>query len=464
MRIIPRGFFIILCTLVFGALNSCTLETENQQNYNPQQLDPVIEQILSEISAKHINDNINRLASFHTRHTLSETESNEVGIGAARRWIKAEMEKYSQKSGGRLQVEFDSYIQEPTGALPEEVEIVNIVATLPGTQPESKERVYVVSGHYDSRATDLMDAEIYAPGANDDASGTASVMELARVMSHYEFDATLVFMAVAGEEQGLFGAQHFAQSARANNINIAGMITNDIIGSSTAEDGSVHDKTIRLFAEGIPPEREVSDEAMAYLRTGGENDMPPRQLARNIKEVAENYLPDLDINIIYRRDRYLRGGDHIAFLEEGYPAVRFSEPNENFRHQHQDVREEDGVQYGDLPEYVDYDYVAQATKVNASALANLAKAPATPGQPGMNTSSLDNSTTLRWQPNTEPTLDGYEIVWRETSSPVWQHSKFVGDTNSYTIEGYSKDNYLFGIRSVGKGGHISPAAYPLPYR
>lgn len=440
------------------------METEEHPQDKQHQLDPDIEQILNEISAGRIEFIINRLVDFHTRHTLSETESDKVGIGAARRWIKAEFESYSRDSGGRLQVEFDSYMQEPTGRIPHEVEIVNVVATLPGTRPESADRIYVVSGHYDSRATDPLDAESFAPGANDDASGTAAVMEMARVMSNYEFDATLVFMAVAGEEQGLFGARHFARNAKADNQNIAGMITNDIIGSSKAEGGSVHDKTVRLFADGIPPERELSDEVLTYLRTGGENDLPSRQLARSIKEVSERYLPEMDVNIIYRRDRYLRGGDHIPFLQEGYPAIRFSEPNEDFRHQHQDVRVEDGIRYGDLPEFVDFEYVARVARVNASALANLARAPAVPKAAGMDISRLENDTRLRWEPNTEPDIAGYEIVWRETTSPYWQYSEFAGDTTNYTVKGFSKDNYLFGIRAVSRGGHVSPAAYPFPFR
>ncbi|MEX2633022.1 MAG: M20/M25/M40 family metallo-hydrolase [Balneolales bacterium] len=436
---------------------------DKPKNELDRTLDPEIQQILREISSDRIRSNIIQLVDFHTRHTLSETQSDQVGIGAARRWILSELEKYSEDSGGRLQVKFQSYMQRPTERIPQEVEIVNVVATLPGVSPESKDRIYIVSGHYDSRASDLMDAEIFAPGANDDASGTAAMMEMARVMSRYEFDATIIFMAVAGEEQGLFGARHFAEEAKLNNLEIGGMITNDIIGSSISDNGAIYKNTVRLFAEGIPPNHENSSIVLAYINTGGENDLPTRQLARNIKETSEGYLPNMNVNIIYRRDRYLRGGDHIPFLEEGYPAVRFTEPNEDFRYQHQDVRNEDDVQYGDLLNYIDFEYIAQVTKVNAAGLANLAKAPATPKNAGISISQLENNTTLRWQTNTEPNLAGYAIVWRETTSPVWQYSKFVEDTNTVTIEKVSKDNYIFGVSAVSKGGHISPAAYPLPY-
>ncbi|HET9529698.1 MAG TPA: M28 family peptidase, partial [Blastocatellia bacterium] len=330
------------------------------QKDNPtNRVNPQIQRIVREVSASNIEAIIKKLAGFHTRHTLSETESDTVGIGAARRWMKAELERYSRESGGRLVVEFDEFTQKPGGRFAKEVQIVNVVATLPGRQPESKDRIYVVSGHYDSRASNVMDATSAAPGANDDASGTAAVMEMARVCSKYDFDATLVFMAVAAEEQGLNGSTHWAEMAKQKNLNVAGMITNDIIGSSRAEDGRVDNTHVRLFAEGVPPVRELSDEMRTLLRTGGENDVPARQLARYIKEMGEKYVPGMNVTVIYRRDRYLRGGDHSPFLDRGYPAVRMTEPNEDFRHQHQNVRVENGVQYGDLPEFVDYQYVAQ---------------------------------------------------------------------------------------------------------
>src|SRR5699024_2656326 len=349
--------------------------------------------------------------------------------------------------------------------LKEPTEIVNVIAMLPGTQLESKERLYVVSGHYDSRVSDVMNDSSYAPGANDDASGTAAVMELARVLSQHSFDATIIFMAVAGEEQGLLGASHYARNAADKNLNIAAMFTNDIIGNTiNSFDGSIHDQEVRVFAQGIPAGDSLSRHQQIMLATGGENDTPPRQLGRFIHRMAREHLSDFKVNLIYRRDRYLRGGDHIPFLDQGYPAIRFSEVHEYYSRQHQDVKKVDGVQYGDLPQFVDYAYVAQVTRLNAASLITLANAPARPENVGVDVSKLENNTTLLWEENSEPDLKGYEIVWRRTNQPFWEYAAFAGDTTRYTVKGVSKDNYLFGLRSVDQYGYKSPAVYPLPVR
>lgn len=420
-----------------------------------------IPSILSEIRPDSIKASIQTLADFHTRHTLSDTLSDTRGIGAARRWIYSTLSRYSTQSGGRLNVSYHRFTQAPGRRVPQATEIVNVVAVLPGSAPASKDRILVVSGHYDSICGSQSDAECYAPGANDDASGTAAVMELARVMSKYQFDATIVFMAVAGEEQGLYGAYGWAEQALRDSLDIQAMFTNDIIGSPVAADGSKEPFRVRLFADGIPPLRENSVMVQAYLRTGGENDLPSRQLARHIVEVNQTYFPAMKVDMIYRRDRYLRGGDHIAFLEKGYAAVRFSEPNENYAHQHQNVRVEDGVQYGDLPEFVDAEYVARVARVNAVALAATANAPASPSNVRMDLRGLTNSTTIRWAANAEPDLAGYRIVWRETTSPVWQHRTDVGLITEATLP-YSKDNFIFGVQAVNTRGYVSPAVYPLP--
>jgi hypothetical protein len=426
--------------------------------------DPTIHSIVSEISAARIESNIKTLVGFHTRNTLSDTESKTTGIGAARRWIKSEFDRYSQDSGGRLQVAVDEFTQPPGRRNPKPVDVVNVVATLPGSQAESRDRLYVVSGHYDSRVSNVMDVTSFAPGADDDASGTAAVMEMARVMSKHQFNATLVFMAVAGEEQGLFGSTHWAQMAKDKHLDIQGMITNDIIGSSRADDGKIDNHHVRLFAEGLPPAAQLTDELRTLIRTGGENDTPTRELARKIREVAEQYVSGMEVTIIYRLDRFLRGGDHSPFVDRGYPAVRLTEPNETYRHQHQDVRQVDGVQYGDLPEFDDYNYIAQVTRVNAAALANLALAPASPKNVEVETARLENDTSLKWDAGREPDLTGYNIVWRETTAPFWQHRVFAGNVTTYTVKGISKDNYIFGVEAVGKNGTASPAVYPKPNR
>jgi hypothetical protein len=321
-----------------------------------------------------------------------------------------------------------------------------------------------VSGHYDSMPTLPTDGETDAPGANDDASGTAASMELACVMSKYQFDSTIVFMAVAGEEQGLLGARDWATKAKARNANIAGMITNDIIGNTKGADGTEIRDRVRLFAEGVPAQNPLPDEVMTALRTGGENDLPTRQLARHIKSSADKYLKDIKVDLIYRRDRYLRGGDHMPFLELGYAAVRMTEPIEDWRHQHQNPRVENGVRFGDHPEFVDFDFVAKVTRVNAVALTTLANAPARPSEVQMETLQLENDTTLRWKANTEPDLAGYKIVWRETTAPFWQWSQDVGNVTRATVKKMSKDNFIFGLVAVDKDGNESPASYPTPLR
>ncbi|MEP7248493.1 MAG: M28 family metallopeptidase [Spartobacteria bacterium] len=425
-------------------------------------LNPQIAGVVKEISAQNIEASIRKLVSFGTRHTLSETESETRGIGAARRWLQAEFQRYAKDSGGRLQVTMDEFLQPPTERNPELVQVVNVVATLLGAQPEAKDRIYVVSGHYDSRASDPLNATADAPGANDDASGVAAVLELARVMSKQKWDATIVFMAVAGEEQGLFGSTHWANKAKEKKWNVAGMITNDIIGSSHGEDGAVDNQHVRLFAEGVPPLSQMPDAWRKQIQTGGENDSPTRELARFIKTTGERYVTGMTVNLIYRKDRYLRGGDHSPFLEAGFPAVRMTEPNEDFRHQHQDVRKEGEVQYGDLPEFDDFAYIAQVARINAASLGALALAPSVPTGAEIETKELTNDTTLHWQANPEPDVAGYEVVWRETTAPLWQHQADAGKVTRYTVPKVSKDNFLFGVSAVDQDGNRSPAIYPAP--
>ena len=423
--------------------------------------DPAIQKMVNEVSAETIEEYIRKLASFGTRNTLSAQDDPKRGIGAARDWIYAEFQKISKDCGDCLVVEKQSFTQPKAARIPEPTVLTNVVATLRGTT--DPDRIYVVSGHYDSMCSSPTDGQCDAPGANDDASGTAAVIELARVMSGSKFDATIIFMAVAGEEQGLLGAAYFAEQAKEKGMNIEAMFTNDIVGGVTTKKDSKNRNRVRVFAEGVPSS-ETEREAATRRSVGGENDSQARQLARYIKEHSPLYLKDFGPWIIYRRDRYLRGGDHIPFLERGYAAVRFTEADEDYTHQHQNVRTEGGVFYGDTPEFVDFEYAANVARVNLAALASLANAPAKPKNVGIVTSRLTNDTELKWDTNTDSDIAGYEVVWRDTTAPEWTHSRGVGNVTNALMENMSKDNCFFGVRAVDKAGNRSPVVYPRPMR
>jgi hypothetical protein len=419
-----------------------------------------IQQIVSEINARNIEQTIRKLVSFGTRNTLSDQNDPHRGVGAARDWLYGEFQKAAAQSGGRMTVHKQTFEQAKAARVPAPTMLTNVVAILKGTQPESAGRLYVVSGHYDSMCTSPTDAKCDAPGANDDASGTAAVLEMARVMAKYKFEATIVFMTVAGEEQGLLGSTYFAEQVKKDNWDIEAMFTNDIVGNSLGGNGVRDRRTLRVFSEGVPS-NETQAEATTRRSVGGENDSSSRQLARFIKETSQLYVPSMSVQMIYRRDRYGRGGDHIPFLERGYAAVRFTEPNEDYRHQHQNVRIENGLQYGDLPQFVDFAYIANVARVNAASLAALASAPARPKNVTL-TTGLSNDAELKWEANKEPDVAGYEIVWRDTTSPVWTSSRPVGNVLTFTMRGMSKDNYFFGVRAVDRAGNRSPVSYPRP--
>jgi acetylornithine deacetylase/succinyl-diaminopimelate desuccinylase-like protein len=438
-----------------------TAQTRQQSRRAAPPRNRAISNIVRDIDARNIEATIRKLVSFGTRNTLSDQNDPKRGIGAARDWLYAEFLKAAEASNGRMTVEKQSFEQAKAARVPEPTILTNVVATLKGSQPEATDRIYVVSGHYDSMCNSPTDAKCDAPGANDDASGSAAVLEMARVMAKYEFDATIVFMVVAGEEQGLLGSTHFAEQAKQKNWNVDAMFTNDIVGNSLGGNGVRDRDHVRVFSEGVPS-NETPAEATTRRSVGGENDSASRQLARFIKETGDAFVPQFKVMMIYRRDRYGRGGDHIPFLERGYPAVRFTEVNEEFRHQHQNVRVENGVQFGDLPEFVDFAYAANVARVNAASLAALAWAPSRPKGVTIVATRLANDTELRWDPNKEPDLAGYEIVWRETTEAVWTDSKPVGNVTSFTMKGMSKDNYFFGVRSVDKDGNKSPVTYPRP--
>lgn len=418
--------------------------------------------MLNDVSAEQVKLDVESLAKFGTRHTLSETESDTRGIGAARRWLLKQFEDIallSGRSGDRaMQVSFDEHQYGPDQRrVPVETNIVNVVAVLPGAMPTARHRKYYVIGHYDSRATEALDATSDAPGANDDASGVAVVLELARVMSQREYDATIVFMATAGEEQGLLGAKLHAQAARERGDRIRAVLSNDIVGDPTSPGGKVFDKQIRLFSEALP--RTLSPKELAKIRAlGMENDSPSRELARYIAETARRYGLPVQPMLVNRTDRFLRGGDHTSFNAEGFPAVRFTIVEENYDRQHQNVRVENGVTYGDLPEFVDPTYLANVTRINGAALACLANAPSEPENARIVTKDLGNDTVIRWEASPEPDVAGYEVVYRLTTEHEWSHVVGVGLQTEARLK-ISKDNYFFGIRAYDKDGYRSPATF-----
>lgn len=445
-------FTILLIASGFAAWAQTSIVKHDQQ----------IKTMVEEVSSQNIEAIVRKLVSFETRHSMSDTLSKTTGIGAARNWIKAELDRYSVASGGRLKVEFDTFTQAADGRrIATPTVMKNVLAILPGTDPLD-DRIFIVSGHYDSRASDVNDAKIFAPGANDDASGTAAAMELARVMSKTKFNCTLIFVAMVAEEQGLYGAANLAKRAKAEGWNLAGMITNDIVGNTYGiETGIKDNRSVRIFSEGVSV-IETPEEATRRASTGSENDGSARQFARYLKEVGERYVDQLDVKLIYRRDRYLRGGDHTPFSQLGYAGIRVTEMNENFDRQHQTVRKENGTDYGDLPDFVDYDYTRKVTQMNLASLANLALAPREPQKVGIVTSGLTNKTELKWERPTGEEPLGYYVVMRETSSPIWEKKFFV--TGTKAVLNYSKDNYYFGVQSVDKEGHESLVVIPRSVR
>jgi hypothetical protein len=425
----------------------------------PQAPDARLRQLLRAVDPARIEADVRRLAAFGTRHTLSSQTDPARGIGAARDWLSARLQAIAATSGGRMTVALQSFVQEAVPPrIPVPTTITNVVATLRGRS--APDRVYVISGHYDSRVTDVTNATADAPGADDDASGVAAMLELARLFATRPTEATIVFTAVAGEEQGLFGSAFQAKQFKAAGADVQGMISNDIIGSSTADDGTRDPRTVRLFADGVPP-TETPAQAATRQAVGGENDSPARQLARFVQDVAQNESTGMKVRVIWRRDRYLRGSDHISYLQQGYPGVRFTEAAEDFAHQHQDTRVENGKQFGDLPQFCDFAYIARVTRANGAVLWSLAQAPGTPRDAVISTAQLTNDTTLRWTRGTEADLAGYEVVWRETTSPDWTNAVAVGDVTSVTLR-LSKDNVFFGVRAVDRDGHRSPVAFPQP--
>jgi hypothetical protein len=427
-------------------------------------IDTEIAAMAGQISPDSIHAYIHKLVSFRTRHSLSDTSSAIHGIGAARRWVAEKFRQFAERNGVRMAVTLDPFQVLPSPRhlrIPYPVTMKNVLGILRGTD-SSDPRVLLISGHLDSRNSDAMDSVGLAPGANDDASGVAVLLEVARIMSQKRFPCTIIFMALQGEEQGLFGARHMAGKLKSQGSHVVAMLNNDIVGNSIAsETGQKNDKTVRVFSETIPA-FETDDQTAARTALKAENDSPSRQLARYIKKNAEVYLHDFKVTLNARPDRFLRGGDHTPFNQLGFTAVRFTEFHENYLHQHQNVRQENKMQYGDLPEFVDYQYAANVARINLAALASLAKAPDAPQGVKMKM-NLGNITYLSWTPPEHgPKPKGYYVIMRETYQPFWEQRVFVNDTAAALP--YSKDNYFFAVQSVGEDGHTSQPVMPVPVR
>lgn len=406
--------------------------------------------MLDEISADSLKSYIQKMVSFGTRHTLSSQTNPKRGIGAARNYVLGKFKEFEKNAAGRLSSFIDTTTIAADGRrVDRNIVLGNVMAILQGTDPADK-RVFIISGHLDSRNSNIMDSTGEAPGADDDASGVAAVIEAARVMSKNHFAATVIFVAVSGEEQGLLGSAFLANKAKKENLEIGAMLNNDIVGSNNSNETHIVNNTqLRVFSEGIPATAdEKTAQRIRFL--GLENESASRQLARYVKETGERYVDQLEVVLVYRPDRFLRGGDHIPFLKNGFTAVRITEMNENFTRQHQDLRTENGIEYGDYLKHIDFDYLKKNTSVNVAVLASLANAPSPPLQPKMDTKELTNSTLLSWQPPANGKIKGYFVLIRETHSPVWQKKIFTAG-HSIRIP-YSKDNYLFGVQAVGMDG------------
>ena len=427
--------------------------------------DPQIKAALNEISAAQAQSDVEKLVSFQTRSTLSAQDAASIaagrGIGAAREWIKSQFETYSRECAGCLEVKTDVFTQAASDRVPSPTVLTNVYAVLKGTNAEDAKRIVLVTGHYDSRNSNNDDAKGIAPGANDDGSGTSVSLECARVLSKLKFPGTIIFLTVAGEEQGLYGSKHFAEMAKKEGWQIEAVLNNDIVGGDQSQGQDA--KIVRVFSESIPDKASEGDLRLIRL-LGGENDSPSREVARYITQTARTYEPGVSPLMEFRQDRYLRGGDHSSFDEEGFAAVRFTEFRENFTRQHQDVRTENGIEYGDLPKFVNFEYVANVGRVNAAVLASLAAAPEPPQDVKLETKELTNDSTLNWTAPADGRAAGYEILWRATSAPDWENSQHVAANVTRLTLPLSKDNVIFAVQSVDEAGHRSLPVVPSPER
>ncbi len=422
------------------------------------QTDQRIYDIIDAVSADRVEKDIRTLAGFGTRHTLSDTVSKTRGIGAARRWIKSEFDNISKECTNCLDVFYqkDLVKKGANKRIVNDVWVVNVVAIQKGTKYPN--RYIIMSGDIDSRISDPTDYTHDSPGANDNASGMAGTIEAARVLSKYKFENSIIYLGLSGEEQGLFGGKGLAEHAKNKGWDIIGIMNNDMIGNIKGVDGVIDNRTFRIFSEPVPP-TETEEQRKSRRFYGGEVDGISRQLARYIHKTVKTYMPEMNPMLVYRLDRFGRGGHHRPFNDVGYAGIRIMEAHENYTQQHQDIREENGIQYGDVVEHVNFDYAAKLTAVNAINLASIAWAP-----PALTEVEIGGivqpSTKFKWKKIEDSTIKGYKIYWRDTTSPTWDHSRFVGNVDSFTLEGIVIDNYLFGIATVGKNGFESPIVFP----
>lgn len=416
---------------------------------------PLLQSIAGDVKPDELRATIAMLVGFGTRHTLSDTKSSTHGIGAARRWAKSRFEEFSKRCKGCLQIEMPE--QTVTGErIPQPAAIVDVLAIQRGTS--DPDRVIVISGHIDSRVTDVMNVTSDAPGADDDGSGTATVIEAARVLSQHKFPATLVYAVLSGEEQGLYGGKLLAQYARDHHWNVEAALNNDIVGNTTGTNGIKDDTHVRVFSEGTRS-TETPEQATRRRYNGGEVDSPSRNLARYVSGLADKYLTNFSARMVYRTDRYSRGGDQVPMLAAGYPAVRFTEAIENYQREHQDLRTADGVRYGDVLDAVDFPYLAQVARLNAITMAALASAPPPPAEVKIE-GAVSMDTTVSW--TSAPGAAGYRVWWRDTTAPQWTNNRFVSDANSVVLKDVNIDDWFFGVSSVAADGFESPVEFPGP--
>lgn len=455
---------VMLAGVVAAALVAVAGASQDDRNRNWWGPPPAVRAMLRQIGPGNLKADDSALAAFGTRHTASSQTDPVRGVGAAANWIFQQLQAIAATSGGAMTVQKQTFVQPVSSTIPVPTTITNVIATLHGTA--SPQRFYVVGAHYDSRVTDVLDFTSDAPGADRDGSGVAAMLELARVFAAHPAEGTIQFVAFAGEEQGVYGSSFFAAQHKAAGDDIQGFLNLDTIGSPLGDNGIYEPRTIRVFSEGVPTDATANQIALLQA-FGGEDDSVSRQLARYIQETGQNHFTGMNVKLVSRRDRILRGGDQISAAAQGYPAARFTEPNENYNHEAQNVQVVNGVQFGDLLQFVDFNYLARVTRVVGSTLAALASSPGTPKNVEQHVApptgfAGSNDVRLSWNANPEPNLVGYEVVWRDTTDPTWAHALGVGNVTSVTLTGMNPDNFYFGVRAVDSQGHLSPVAFPTP--